>query len=243
MSSLFPQLTHSRFSSKSSSDALLIFCRAPRLGAVKTRLAATLGAPIALQIYRAMLRDCLDLGRQLAPAVTTIACYTPGDAFDEDSELSAIWDGAHLPQRGADLGARMLQALADARAQGFRRAVIIGSDAPDLHLDYLEGAFRKLRDHEVFVVPSVDGGFVLIGASCALPDAIFDGITWSRDDVWARLSANIKALELNGSSWASWQDVDEVADLRALRERLQTADASVARATREVLERLDLPST
>ena len=117
--------------------------------------------------------------------------------------------------------------------------MIIGSDAPDLPLDYLEGAFRKLRDHDVFVVPSVDGGFVLIGASCALPAAIFDGITWSRDDVWARLLANVKSLKLNGSSWASWYDVDEIADLNALRARLQSADASVARATRAILEQFD----
>ena len=229
---LFPAVN-----SRISSDALLIFCRAPRLGEVKTRLAATLGAPVALQIYRAMLRDCLDLGSALAPDVTTIACYTPDDDFD----WPTIWDGATLPQRGADLGARMLNALADARAQGFARAVIIGSDAPDLPLDYLEGAFQKLRDKDGFAQSSVDGGFVSIGASCALPAAIFNGITWSRDDVWTRLLANIKALDLNFTIWGSWWDVDEIADLRALRERLQTADASVARATREVLEGLNFP--
>ena len=229
----------SNANSGATSDALLVFCRAPQLGAVKTRLAARLGAPIALQIYRAMLRDCLDLGRALAPDVTTIACYTPDDAFAENSELSAIWNGAHWPQRGADLGARMLGALADARAQGFARAVIIGSDAPDLHLDYLQHAFNRLKEVEVFAERSFDGGFVLLGASRALPAAIFDGITWSRDDVWTRLMANIKSLELSCATMADWQDVDEIADLHALRARLQSADAHVARATRAVLEGLD----
>ena len=113
MSSFSFSLSNSQF----SSDALLIFCRAPVLGAVKTRLAATLGAPRALQIYQAMLRDCFELGQALAPAVTPIACYTPGDAFAENSYLSTIWSGATLPQRGDDLGARMRNALADARAR------------------------------------------------------------------------------------------------------------------------------
>ena len=221
-------------------NALLIFCRAPQLGAVKTRLAASLGAPLALQLYRAMLRDCFDLGRALAPDATTIACYTPTDAFAADSELSRLWNGAHFAQRGADLGARMLNALADARARGFARTVIIGSDAPDLPLDYLQGAFKKLSVQEGVIVPSRDGGFVLIGASCILPAAIFDGIIWSRADVWARLRANIQALELDFGTLADWQDVDEIADLRALRTRLQAATTNVAPATRAALESLEI---
>ena len=223
-----------------SGNALLIFCRAPRLGAVKTRLAAALGAPLALQLYRAMLRDCLDLGRALAPDATPIICYTPDDAFADDSELSALWSGAHLAQRGADLGARMLNALDDARAQGFTRAVIIGSDAPDLPLDTLRAAFASLRQKDVVVGPSRDGGFVLIGAARPVSDAIFTDITWSRDDVCARLLKNLSAQNLSFAQLQTWQDVDEIADLIALRQRLQSSDRNVARATRAVLEGLDL---
>lgn len=207
------------------------------MGQVKTRLAVNLGAPVALQLYRAMLRDCFDLGRALAPDAATAACYTPTDAF-KDSELSTLWDGAHLPQRGEDLGARMLNSLADARARGFERAVVIGSDAPDLPLDYLRQAFAFLRQNDVVVGPSVDGGFVLIGVSRPVPDAIFDKIIWSRADVCARLQNNLRSQNLKFALLKSWQDVDEIEDLAALRQRLQSADASVARATREVMDGL-----
>lgn len=217
------------------SDALLIFCRAPRLGEVKTRLAAQLGAPRALQLYRAMLRDCFALGHALSPNIATASCYTPADAFDGASELSALWSGARWPQRGDDLGARMLNALADARARGFERAVIIGSDAPDLPLDFLHAAFALLHANDVVVGPSLDGGFVLIGVARAVPDAIFDSIVWSRDDVCARLQSNLRAQNLKFARLEPWHDVDELAELQALRERLQNADASVARATREVI--------
>lgn len=219
-----------------SSDALLIFCRAPQLGEVKTRLAANLGAPTALQIYRAMLRDCFDLGRALAPTVATAACYTPANA-SHNADNSALWNGESLPQRGDDLGARMLNALSDARARGFERTIIIGSDAPDLPLDYLRHAFDLLRQNDVVVGPSTDGGFVLIGASIAVPDAIFADIVWSRADVCARLKGNLRARNLRYSLLEAWHDVDEIEDLRGLRRRLQNADASVARATRAVLER------
>ena len=223
-----------RNNAQSAGNALLIFCRAPRLGAVKTRLANVVGAPFALEIYRAMLRDCFDLGRALAPAIATIACFTPADAFESDGELNALWDGAREPQRGDDLGARMLNALSDAHAQGFARVIIIGSDAPDLPRDYLQRAFNLLSENEVVVGPSVDGGFVLIGAARALPNAVFEGIAWSRDDVCARLLENLRALKLSCATLKSWHDVDEATDLEALRARLQTR-ADGARATREVL--------
>lgn len=200
-------------------------------------MAANLGAPLALQLYRAMLRDCFDLGRALAPDAATAACYTPADAF-ESSELSALWEGAHLPQRGEDLGARMLNSLADARARGFKRAVIIGSDAPDLPLDYLRRAFSSLRQNDVVVGPSVDGGFVLIGVSRPVPDAIFEQIIWSRADVCARLQRNLRAQNLKFSRLELWHDVDEIEDLKLLRQRLKSADASVARATREIIDSL-----
>ena len=221
-----------------SSDALLVFCRAPVLGAVKTRLAATVGAPRALQIYRAMLRDCFDLAGALAPAATAVACFTPDGAFDENSELRALWNGAHYPQRGADLGARMLHGLDDARARGHERAVIIGSDAPDLSLDYLREAFAQLRQNDVVVGPSYDGGFVLIGAARPVSPAIFAGITWSRADVCARLQANLRAQKLSYALLDERHDVDEIADLQALRARLQNANANVARATRAILAQI-----
>ena len=219
-----------------ASESLLIFCRAPRLGQVKTRLARTYGDDFALQIYRAMLRDCFDLGRALAPQTETFACFTPADAWGENGELRALWDGPAFGQRGADLGARMLNAFAGARARGFARAVIIGSDAPDLPLQYLREAFELLREKPVVVGPSGDGGFVLLGVSCAVPDAIFAGITWSSAEVCARLLDNLRALDFHFALLPPWHDVDEAADLDALRARLQRDSADdVARATRAVL--------
>ena len=148
--------------------------------------------------------------------------------------MRALWDGAALAQHGEDLGARMLNALADARARGFARVAIIGSDAPDLPLSHLQAAFAALRESAVVVAPSADGGFVLIGAACPLPDAIFSGIVWSRDDVCARLLHNLRALDLSFTLLEPWHDVDGAADLQALKARLQKQE-DVALATRKLL--------
>ena len=212
--------------------ALIIFCRAPRLGEVKTRLARSHGARFALRLYRAMLRDCFDLGRQLAPQIAPWLCFTPADALPA---LREFWDGDATPQRGEDLGARLLNALGELRARGFERCVIIGSDAPDLPLEILRNAFEALSENQVVVAPSADGGFVLIGASCDVTAAIFDGIVWSRDDVFTRLIANLKSLNLTCSVLPPWHDVDEAADLESLKIRWRANEKS-APATRDFLE-------
>ena len=43
----------------SSPELVIVFARSPRLGQVKSRLAATLGAPAALQAYRELLEHAL----------------------------------------------------------------------------------------------------------------------------------------------------------------------------------------
>ena len=197
-----------------ASAALAIFCRAPQLGEVKTRLAATRGAAFALELYRAMLRDTFDLARALAPTVEGFACFTPAAAFE--GELNQLWSGAHLPQNAGDLGARMLGCLGELRARGCGRVAVIGSDAPDLPLAILERAFELLSVQAVVIGPSADGGFYYLGASRALPDEIFAGIIWSRDDVCARLRGNLERLGIGCELLPTWSDVDDERDLAAL---------------------------
>ena len=224
------------FGSTAAASALAIFCRAPVLGGVKTRLAATWGEARALELYRAMLRDTFDLARALAPAIESFACYTPAQAFAPGGELGALWAGQTLAQGEGDLGARMLGCLGDLRARGFERVAVIGSDAPDLPSELLREAFARLARCDVVVGPSVDGGFYFLGARCALPDAVFAGIAWSRADVFARLQHNLQSGGLTLQRLPVWRDVDEAADVEALRDRLRRG-VTLAPATREILER------
>jgi glycosyltransferase A (GT-A) superfamily protein (DUF2064 family) len=51
---------------------------------------------------------------------------------DEDYFRSLAPDFDLLPQRGADLGARLDNALTDCLSDGFKRAAIMDSDSPTL---------------------------------------------------------------------------------------------------------------
>ncbi len=206
--------------SATSQSALAIFCRAPRLGSVKTRLAQTHGDAFALQFYCAMLADTFDLGRSLAPEVETFACFTPADAFQDES-LAPLWDGPKIAQCEGDLGVKILDCFAQLRARGFEKIVVIGSDSPDLPLKRLQRAFEVLERLEGVVAPSHDGGFYLLGASVPLPDHIFQDMIWSSEAVYRRLLLNIKGrTRLKFQSLPTWHDVDDETDLVDLSHRL-----------------------
>lgn len=226
------------FSPPKPQNALAIFCRAPRLGTVKTRLAQTHGDEFALGLYRAMLADTFALGRALAPAVETFACFTPPEAFEGENSLAQLWDGPKIAQCEGDLGARMLDCLAQLRARGFERVALIGSDSPNLPLHYIQAAFDQLNECDLVVGPSRDGGFYLIGASCELPESIFDGVVWGSELVYDCLLDNRQQSSLNSRTLSLWHDVDDAGDLFYLHRHLFNG-WSYAPHTRQFLEEIN----
>lgn len=214
--------TDLEFSSHQPRNALAIFCRAPRLGTVKTRLAQSLGNEFTLELYRAMLRDSFALGKALAPMANTFAYFTPNDALEGEESLRDFWDGPTLAQCDGDLGARMLHCFAQLRELGYERIVLMGSDSPDLPLQHLQQAFELLDQAPITVGASLDGGFTLLGAAVLPPNDIFQGIVWSSESVLRQLRQNLAnpVLGLSFQELPTWHDVDDESDLEALRHRL-----------------------
>ena len=123
------------------SAAVLVFVRAPVLGAVKTRLAAVMGAHAALRVYRRMGEHVLQQARATGDAVDLRVHYTPA----EGGAAARSWLGegpVYLPQTGGDLGARMDAAFAQAFDAGYGRVVLVGSDLPGLTASHLGDAMR-----------------------------------------------------------------------------------------------------
>lgn len=228
----------SPISTPKTRSALAIFCRVPRLGTVKTRLAKSHGDEFALGLYRAMLADTFDLGRTLAPGVETFACFTPADAFEGEDSLAQLWDGPKIAQCEGDLGAKILDCFAQLRARGYEKIVIIGSDSPDVWLAWLQKSFRKLEKLDSVLGSTEDGGFWIFGASKPLPLDIFDDVIWSGPKVSQQIFTNLNNQKPR--SWRmtflpSWFDCDNARDLRELRGRLTFDDPKFAPRTREFL--------
>ena len=152
---------------------VIVFARAPRYGAVKTRLARDIGAAETLRFYRTELGALLRrVGRDAR--WETILAVTP------DSGERGLWPRQLklTRQGGGDLGRRMIRAL---RGAGPRPAVVIGSDIPEIKAENIAAAFRALGSGRFVLGPARDGGYWLIGARhpTHVMRSILDGVRWS----------------------------------------------------------------
>ncbi|WP_135468783.1 TIGR04282 family arsenosugar biosynthesis glycosyltransferase [Crenalkalicoccus roseus] len=185
-------------------DTLILFARAPRLGAVKRRLARGIGALAALRFYRTQLAAlCRRLGRDRR--WRTVLAVTPDHA-------RARWPAPlpRLPQGRGDLGARMRRALFR-----HRRAVLVGSDIPGLGAEDIAAAFRALGRAEAVFGPAEDGGYWLVGLGPRRPARPFAGVRWSTEHALADTLANFRHRRV--VLLRRLRDVDTAADLAALR--------------------------
>ncbi|MDD2762107.1 MAG: DUF2064 domain-containing protein, partial [Methylomonas sp.] len=119
---------------------LLIFCKAPTPGLVKTRLIPALGAEQATLAHIALTRTTLNhaFERPLCPVQLYCAPDTGHGFF---TRCAKDYPLTLAKQTGIDLGARMANALTAALAH-YRRAVLIGCDCPGLTAGDLEQAFQ-----------------------------------------------------------------------------------------------------
>lgn len=190
-------------------EHLIVFARVPRLGEVKTRLAAGLGAEGALAAYRVLLGHALVQASACAD-VTRWLCLTGEDPQGEGQQLASRHRMRLIRQAQGDLGWRMRVALRDCLARG-RRAVLIGCDSPPIDATLLRKAFDALRDHDLVFAPTEDGGYALVGARTdASP--IFSAIDWSTDRVMAQTRQRARQSGLSVAELPLIWDVDEPAD-------------------------------
>lgn len=194
---------------RSMAAALIIFIKNPRLGKVKTRLASTVGEAEALRIYRILLEKT----REAALGLTGVRRLLFYSDFVETGDGWPEADFEKHLQRGEDLGARMAAAFQDAFASGASRAIIIGSDCPDLSAGLLKAAFAWLQVYDVVLGPTPDGGYYLLGMK-QLHLPLFEGIAWSTDTVRARTLEKIKALGLRRLLFPEYADIDTEEDWR-----------------------------
>lgn len=193
---------------------VLLFVKSPRCGWVKTRLAGQLGAEFAAEVYKHFVIDTLEMLGNLSCDLRIF--------FDplRDEEKFKRWLGSmysYVPQQGGNLGQKMENAFRHVFAEGFSKAVVIGSDAPDLPAGFIESALRVLDFYDTVVGPADDGGYYLLGFSkqSFLPDA-FEKITWSSSSVCTQ---TLSVLEKHSRTFyllPQWCDVDTLADLRTL---------------------------
>jgi len=194
-----------------SDRALVVFVKAPRPGAVKTRLVPALGPDGAAAVYRAMARGVLAATTPRPGEYERLVFFDPEDAAEE---MRAWLPGLRLiPQSGPDLGARMSHALSLALRRGAGAAAVIGTDAPGIDRGRIVEALAALESHDVVLGPAADGGYYLLALSRPHPE-LFSGISWSTPGVLAETQARAADAGLRVHLLPDLRDVDTADDLR-----------------------------
>jgi rSAM/selenodomain-associated transferase 1 len=191
------------------SAALAVFLKAPRMGAVKTRLASEIGARQALRLYRVMVARTLASVGDANLEVTV--WFTPPEAAAEVRFwLGARWD--LRPQASGDLGAR-LSAAEHAVPRG-RPWIAIGVDCPRLTSELLQEAVDVIERGSVVLGPATDGGYYLIGGTTPLP-GLFTDMPWGTDRVLSETRARLQRAGARWHELPELRDVDTAAAAKA----------------------------
>ena len=213
------------------SDRCFIAAKAPVPGLVKTRLAAGVGDPAAVALYRGFLSD---LGRRFADAPFRVGWFvTPGDAWARLAPIVA--EPGAMPvvvdQGPGDWTERQRSLFRGAAARGETRTVLIASDSPQIGVATVADAFRRLEHSDLVLGPTHDGGYYLIGMR-GWHD-VLAGVRMSTHDVLG--SVVVRAVEAGCTVDLVEPafDVDEVADLDRLAAAVAAAEDMPA--TRRVL--------
>jgi len=205
---------------------LVIMAKAPRPGAVKTRLASSLSPEAVTAFYCCLLDDTLALARSLEVADVEVAIMCPDSDVNELARLTGN-EMSVVAQKGEGLAAGLTSVFAHF-AEGRRinalqrRIIAFNSDSPHLPRSVLEDAFETLAAHDVVVGPTHDGGYYLVGAKASHP-TLFAGDGMGTSSALERLLSRARALELFVGFAAPFYDIDVADDLTRLAEELRLA--------------------
>lgn len=190
---------------------ILVFCKAPVPGQVKTRLTSAISAETAADIHIKLTTRTLKMlaDARLCPIQLWCSPDIQHDFFQACTEDYGV--SLHL-QQGSDLGERMHTGFTDALEQ-FSNVLVVGCDCPSLVAQDFNQAITALNSgYDIVLAPAQDGGYTLIGLNHIQPE-LFSQINWGSSKVLASTRNKIVKLKLNCFELAEQWDVDTPEDL------------------------------
>jgi uncharacterized protein len=218
--------------SSGSDRVLVIMAKAPRPGAVKTRLTPSLSPAAVTDFYSCLLDDTLALARSLSDSEVAIMC--PDTDVNELAQLAGS-EVSIVAQKGEGLAAGLTSVFAHFTQDRERRTIAFNSDSPHLPRSVLEDAFETLLAHDVVIGPTQDGGYYLVGANASHP-TLFAGDGMGTSSALERLLSRARALQLSVGFADPFYDIDVADDLTRLAEELRLAPARAPRTAQWLKE-------
>ena len=155
---------------------VLVFCKNQIIGKVKSRLALKIGKQKAFFVYSNLVNKTASIVNSLSSDVHVY--YS--DYIEENDDFKSPKIKKFI-QKGNNLGDRLINALSIS-FKNFSPVVVIGSDLWKLEISDIENSFRILKNKNVVIGPSTDGGYYLIGMNY-LDTKIFENKNWGQQSV------------------------------------------------------------
>ncbi len=204
-------------------------------GRVKTRLIGKLRPHAAARVHAAMLECVLERaglhvanGRRLNYFLALDHSILPsrGAAAEQRTGIHVPTGWRVIDQGAGDLGQRLRHVW---RAVGGHTVVFFGGDSPDVPAEVLGSILPALERTDVALGPVDDGGYWTLAAREFEP-RLLTGIDWGTPSVYHQTLVAAREAGLSMGGLARWYDVDQPADLTALRQRIdRTPDPALVR--------------
>ena len=212
--------------------ALVIFCKRPKFGQGKQRIAATLGAENTVQIADALV----------ACAVEDAQCWS-GPVFVAVTSTEDIpWaqamfpDKCHVVAQGpGNLGDKIMGIDQTVREFNNQSCIFIGTDSPLLDQSFFDATLEAFTTYDVVLSKADDGGVVIMANRQPWP-AITD-LAWSTDTLCSELETACQAHGLSVGHIKAGFDIDTEAELKAAQPLLEQDLRPARKALAQLISR------
>ena len=192
-------------------------------GRCKTRLSKDIGKKNSAKIQKFMTRHTISVARSLEKeGLIDISLAISGLGFNKSKKWCNELDIKNFKLQGSGcLGEKMKrQILVNKKLcinQKIGNIIFIGTDLPDLcHLDIIH-AIEELKQNDLILGPSDDGGYWLIAFSKRLLSNYlnlpFININWSQESVLKKTLDNFSSTGLRYNFLQTKSDLDTIYDI------------------------------
>jgi glycosyltransferase A (GT-A) superfamily protein (DUF2064 family) len=201
---------------------LFTLVKTPGYSPLKTRLAATQGEEFAHQFYM----ECLQKISLFMTQAQNLNWSVYWSISEKEAMNEPLWSVfSKIDQGSGGLGDRLF--YLNSQKNAHETVVLIGSDAPQIHINDLkkvESLLSEKEDFDIVFGASCDGGFWLFASQIILPSAVWNQVTYSQNSTLADLIQAILAwdptLKISTQQMRKLTDVDEFKDIVAMKKEI-----------------------
>lgn len=197
---------------KYPNSKIIIFCKSPVLGTVKTRMQPFLTQEDSVVLHKSLAIKTIDLAVKSNLSPVQVWC-SPDFSHEFFLDVLEQYPVTLHKQMGNDLGQKMSYSLSSILEES-ESAILIGTDCPSFTSDDFEEALVAMNnDADIVISPAEDGGYTLVGMNHFVPE-VFEGIDWGTETVFEKTASNISVLNKRFAILDTQWDIDRPEDLQ-----------------------------